>query len=282
MKRQGAVVRSLLNIGFYAGLGLSSSVALAAGAGWTAPAPMGPFGGHFDFGIPEAGTNVGVAPDGAVTPQAEYAVYQQQNELPLIQAAYAKGDAETAVDPQNFSHDFSNVFSQDELKGIDSGWELELEHTATPQGVGQNTIQGDVWALGEIQPEKLPALVEQPAEVIAVAKSATAAEEALPPCTVQQPEGKPLLTAAHTPFQEAVLDEFEQEGLDMEAMADEADRLSQLEERRSHGWKRAPAPVYFPTYMPDYALGVRRADAMDPLALIPQMRSPVQYFGFQK
>ncbi len=273
MKRRGAVVRSLLNIGLCAGLGVTSSVTLASDSGWAAPAPMGPYGGHFDFGIPEEKSDA--ASDSMVVPQAEYAVYQQQDELPVIQASYSKSTAsKIAANPQDFS--------QDELKMIDSGWNLESEYAENPQGVGPNGVQGDVWALGEIQPEKLPALVEQPAEIVAVAKSATAAEQVSPPCTVQQPGGKPLLTAAHTPFQEAILDEFEQEGLDMEAMAEEADRLSQLEERRSRSWNRAPAPVYFSTYMPDYALGVRRADAMDPLALIPQMRSPVQYFGFQK
>ena len=66
----------------------------------------------------------------------------------------------------------------------------------------------------------------------------------------------------------------------MEAMAREADNLSREEEYRDHRWSQQP-PVYYPSFMPEYALGVRRANAMDPLALIPQMRSPVQYFGFQ-
>lgn len=272
MKRQGVVVGNLLNVCFWAGVSLTS-VAQASGTDWMAPAPMGPYGGHFDFGIPEQSSDA-AATDQVPMPQAAHAVYQQQDELPVIQASYSTGET-TRTDTATVN------FSQEELQMIDSGWALESEHMAAPLGVGQAEVAGDVWALGEIQPEKRTALVEQQPAAVA-AKIVVTQEEALQPCTVQSPEGKPLLTSAHTPFQEAVLDEFEREGLDMEAMANEADRLAQLEERRDRGWKHAPAPVYFPTYMPDYALGVRRADAMDPLALIPQMRSPVQYFGFQK
>jgi hypothetical protein len=93
---------------------------------------------------------------------------------------------------------------------------------------------------------------------------------------------KTRMNSTQTPFQEAVLDEFEHGTLDMDAVAREADQLSNVEEREAQRWSRAPAPAYFPAYMPDYALGVRRANAMDPLALIPQMRNPVQYFGFEQ
>lgn len=127
----------------------------------------------------------------------------------------------------------------------------------------------DVWALGEIQQGKLPQLLNQ-----------EPVEQKMQPCVANQALENSHPSAAHTPFQEAMLDEFESSELDMEAMAREADSLSREEEYRDRRLSQQP-PVYYPSFMPDYALGVRRANAMDPLALIPQMRSPVQYFGFQ-
>ncbi len=192
----------------------ASSIVIADGM-WSTPAPLGPYGGHFDFGIP---------PDESIssTPQAEYAMYRQQDQLPIIDASYPVHQREVERElPQ---------FRDDELSRIDSAWRLD-----SGEELSQSCIS----------------------------------------VTNHNP-----LSAADSPFQEVVLDEFESTGVDMEAIALEADNLSMAEEYRGQRWRRE-TPIYYPAFMPDYALGVRRADAMDPLALIPQMRSPVHYFGFQ-
>ena len=263
MKRQDRVVNPLWRLAVVLGLGITSMSAMAQQE-WAAPAPMGPYGGHFDFGIPAAERGA----DSAASPQAAYAVYQQQDELPVISASFSQPASETQ----------SVTYNQAELEMIDPAWSLEQEQLGNPQGATGG--QADVWALGEIRAEQLPALVTEPETVAAVQSQNS--QGSLQPCTVNHPAGQPLLTSSHTPFQEAMLDEFEQTELDMEAMGREADQLAKVEERRDRNWGRAPASIYYPTFMPDYALGVRRANAMDPLALIPQMTSPVQYFGFQQ
>ncbi len=266
MKQQGRAIKGVSVIGWVLGASLST-LAVADNQPWSAPAPMGPYGGHFDFGIP-------LHSEGAATeqgaPQAEHAVYQQQEALPVINASYARHEPVLPTVEQ---------FSAAELAAIDPAW--ELQQSELPPQPGLYTAaeeEGDVWALGEINPQKSAALTGQPV-------TDSAAEPQLPPCRVEtEARERPLLTSAHTPFQEAVLDEFEQGVLDMESMWDEADRLSRVEEQRGGFNKqaRAAAPVYFSSYMPDYALGVRQADAMDPLALTPQKRSSVQYFGFRQ
>jgi hypothetical protein len=262
MNQPKSVIKRVVRVGFCAGLSIASMGAIAD-QGWSAPAPMGPYGGHFDFGVPAAAEDQASAQQ---TPQVGYAVYQQQDELPVINASYAQPASPSLAD-----------FSQNELGMIDSGWSLETQSEADLVAPQAGSNQNDIWALGEIQAEKLPALGKQPVEVAAVA------EHALQPCVVADESEKTRMNSTHTPFQEAVLDEFEHGSLDMDAVAREADQLSRVEERQSQRRSRAPAaPAYFSSYMPDYALGVRRANAMDPLALIPQMRNPVQYFGFEQ
>ncbi len=246
--------------GLVLGLMAASGIAVADSS-WVAPAPMGPYGGHFDFGSPAEMAEGGVAD----TPQAEYAMYRQgEEQLPVIQAAYSPL-VEEEISNAEFRHE--------ELSNIDPAWSLNNEpqepsQAAAINGVGQQNV--DVWALGEIQPGKLPQLLNQ-----------EPAEQKMQPCVANQTADHRPMSTTSTPFQEAMLDEFEASDIDMEAMAREADRLSMNEEYRDHGWEGQQPPVYYPSFMPDYALGVRRANAMDPLALIPQMRSPVQYFGFQ-
>jgi hypothetical protein len=274
MKQQGSGLGRLVTIGLCVGLGCSA--AAVADPGWVAPAPLGPYGGHFDFGIPaaEPAQPVGSAQE-AVKPQAEYAVYQQQGELPVINAAYGQGVQSVQSEMSRDTVGGRQHFSTEELGMIDPAWSLEPDLASAPQGVNGDHHQGDVWALGELQTETLQALGAALPPVVSPQPAAQA------PCSVPATDAKPRFTTAHTPFQEAVLDEFEQGELDMEAMGREADRLSRMEERRSRA-RSATVPIYYPTFMPDYALGVRRADAMDPLALIPQMSTPVQYFGFQQ
>jgi hypothetical protein len=272
MKQQGSGLGRLVTIGLCFGLGCSA--AAVADQGWVAPAPLGPYGGHFDFGIPAADTpQPATSAQEAVKPQAEYAVYQQQGELPVINAAYGQSGQS---DVSRSTAGGQQHFSAEELGMIDPAWSLESDLASAPQGVNGDHYQGDVWALGELQTETLQALGAALPPVAATQPAA--AQE---PCSVPAADAKPRFTTAHTPFQEAVLDEFEQGDLDMEAMGREADRLSRMEERRSRA-RSTTVPIYYPTFMPDYALGVRRADAMDPLALIPQMSTPVQYFGFQQ
>ncbi len=216
---------------------------------WSAPAPAGPFGGDFDFGLPEANSEA---------LQAEYAMYRKQGELPVMNASYEPAQPTVAT---------VEGYSEAELSLIDPAWELERPVESSALVIDQEGI----WALGEIQAEKVPALVgEQQAAVVEQQLSK------LEPCRVEPQEEKQPFSSAHTPFQEAMLDEFEHGDLDMEQVAREADEFSSVEEDRS--W--STAPVYYRNFIPDYALGVRRADAMDPLALIPQTRKPVQYFGF--
>ncbi len=274
--------------GWILGMMVAAGTAIAEDS-WIAPAPMGPYGGHFDFGVPaEVGGDIApvssYAEQDAVAaaPQAEYAMYHQQEQLPVMQASYPAnpGAAQVASEPR---------FQEDELSSIDPAWSLEegIQSAYRPgrqfeEPLGINGMQqpvNDVWALGEISPEKLPQLLDQEALQPASA-AALSTETAMVPCTVSEGADHRSLSAAEGPFQEAILDEFESSELDMEAMGREADRLSRREEYRGQRWERE-TPVYYPAFMPDYALGVRRANAMDPLALIPQMRSPVQYFGFQ-
>jgi len=235
---------------------------------WVAPAPMGPYGGHFDFAAPSA-VDPGSADQPAV--QAGYAIYQQKGELPVINASYATYPEASAAE--------ADSFRQDELAQIDPAWSLgEQNREGGPVGI-QGATEGieDVWALGEIHAQHLPQLLGE-RKAAAVVEQTTAALE-LSPCRVAP--GDDHLTSAETPYQEAIVDEFETSELDMEQVAFEADQLSRVEEGRDAEWNR-PVPIFYPTFMPEYALGVRRANAMDPLALIPQMRSPVQYFGFQQ
>ena len=237
---------------------LIAGQAVAVDDHWVAPAPMGPYGGHFDFGVPaEHG-------ESASSPPPEYAVYHEGDALPVIQASYAPTETDPA--PQ---------YQPEELQNIDPAWSLEQAEALPPQGVNgvaAVTSEENVWALGEIDAEKLPQMGVTPEPVAAVE-----------PCTVPEGSKDQRYSTASTPFQEAMLDDFESAGVDMEAMGREADRLSALEERRTRNqWQRQQPPaVFYPTFMPEYALGVRRANAMDPLALIPQMSGPVQYFGFR-
>ena len=257
---QNLWIKGVVAVGSAVSLSLVVTTSTLAAPSWSAPAPMGPYGGHFDFGVPEKRT-AGEPTD----VEATYAVYQQQGKLPVINASYRQ--QEHVVD--------SAAYSDEELARIDPAWSLgDQSMVELPQGVNGAGQQSDVWALGEIQPEKLPALLDQPEAVV---ESQSTQEAALQPCRVEEPV---RLTSAQTPFQEAVLDEFEQSDLDMDAMGREADVLAQTEERQNRRWAQRPAPVFYPTFMPDYALGVRRADVMDPLAMIPQMAKPVQYFGF--
>ncbi len=275
--------------GWILGMMVVAGTAVAEGS-WIAPAPMGPYGGHFDFGVPATGAGGDVAPAGSYAegdaagsaPQAEYAMYHQQEQLPVMQASYP---ASSGVEPIASAP----RFQEEELNSIDPAWSLEEEiQSAYRPGKqfekpldtnGMQQPATDVWALGEISPEKLPQLLDQESSQPASAAVLTGEEEMVP-CTVSEGADHRALSAAEGPFQEAILDEFESAELDMEAMGREADHLSRAEEYRTERWERE-APIYYPAFMPDYALGVRRANAMDPLALIPQMRSPVQYFGFQ-
>lgn len=238
---------------------LIAGQAVAADDRWIAPAPMGPYGGHFDFGVPaEHGGS-------ASGPQPEYAVYHEGDALPVIQASYAP----TAIDG-----DSALQYQPEELQHIDPSWKLEKAEALPPQGVNgvaAATPTENVWALGEIDAEKLPQMGVTVAPVAAVE-----------PCTVPEGSADQRYSTASTPFQEAMLDDFESGSVDMEAMGREADQLSAVEEYRTRNqWQRQQPAVFYPTFMPEYALGVRRANAMDPLALIPQMSGPVQYFGFR-
>lgn len=277
MSQQKRVINPIVVAGLTVGLGLcsmGSAIAEPAATGWSAPAPMGPYGGHFDFGIPAA--DEVVAEQAESTLQAEYAVYQQHGELPVMNAAYKREPVAATIAAYA-----SPAFTQEELGLIDPAWSLDGEYEAVPAQELKGSIDpNDVWALGEIRAEKRAALTQsQPVEMASVA---TTAAPSLQPCTVEQKPAESLFTSAHTPFQEAVLDELEHAALDMDAVALEADQFSMQEEREAQRRSRAPAPLRYSTYMPDYALGVRRANAMDPLALTPQRRSPVQYFGFQQ
>ena len=246
-----------------------SASAVVAEESWVAPAPMGPYGGHFDFGVPVI-ENSGQL---AATPlQPEYAMYRNRGELPVVNASYA-------TLPEMKSQNV--IYQQDELTQIDPAWSLDeqAEVVAPLGGTGMEHESDDVWALGEIRADHLPQLLSSEEQVANLQQQATKRLD-MTPCTTAPVEGE-AATTAHSPYQEALLDEFESAELDMDVVARDADQLSRTEERNSRQWSRM-APTFYPTFMPDYALGVRRADAMDPLALIPQMRNPVQYFGFQQ
>ena len=236
---------------------LIAGQAVAADDRWIAPAPMGPYGGHFDFGVPaEHG-------EGASGPHPEFAVYHEGDAMPVIQASYAPPTADGDVAPQ---------YQPEELQNIDPAWSLGQAEALPPQGVNGVAVATpteNIWALGEIDTEKLPQMGVAPAPVAAIE-----------PCTVPEGSEDRYYSTASTPFQEAMLDDFEASSVDMEAMGREADRLSAVEEYRTRNQRQQPA-FFYPTFMPEYALGVRRANAMDPLALIPQMSGPVQYFGFR-
>ena len=231
---------------------------------WSAPAPLGPFGGHFDFGLPTAEEVRQQSKGSTGSLQAEHAMYRKQgDELPVIQAAY---------EPDRPAVSISGDFNEVELSLIYPAWQLESSQEEAA-AAGFEMDDGDIWALGELESGKRVALGSH-----GTAGDAQPHQMAkLEPCTVPYHNGSEL-TSAQTPYQEAVLDEFVGYEMDMEALAREADQLSKTEEQQGE----RQAPVYFSSFIPDYALGVRRANAMDPLALSPQMRGPVQYFGFQK
>jgi len=216
---------------------VAASSTIAVAGEWSAPPPMGPYGGHFDFGI-EPKTEMLVEP--------EYAMYRPENELPIVPASYSPRRAAT----QNFERNFS----RDELESIDSAWSFNRE---TVSNYSSNNSDVDIWALGEIAPAKVSHLIDQPIESIETVK--------IEPCRVSE--------------EDMVVDGFESAMINMDALGREADLIS-----NAVSTDQAPmdsAPRYFSSFMPERALGLRQADAMDPLALIPQMSNPVRYFGFQ-
>ncbi len=237
----------------------------AVAESWSAPAPVGPFGGHFDFGLPTAEERAVEAAAAQTHPLAEYAIYRG-DELPVINAAYEPAQPAPATLPG---------FSEAELSLIDPAWELghgAEDGTAT----GLEMRDSAVWIMEEMG-ERARSVLQSEGRAVSTAQQQARLEPRGAPCVVPQSSEQRAISSSHTPFQEGMVDAFMSADLDMEQMAREADRLSWAEEERGQA-----APVYFSNFIPDYALGVRRADVMDPLALTPQTRAPVRYFGFSR
>jgi hypothetical protein len=278
---------------------------MAEGEGWRAPPPMGPFGQDFDFGLVESSPNAvwhmnfptadaqplkalasEVQADPAPVATLQRAAFSEsefsRSARVLREAAYHPAEDPVYLSPVAMQSDVADVWQMTASKPAADPWrvdpvaKLDSELDALLQAPLRSLRSPETAAAAPIpEPCKPAAPVAQVQGASTIAALPVVDDVALgltqPAAELQDPLKDPLLSdpLAYLRPQAAV----PVRTFGFTPMQPFSDRVAQ------NRLNNDPAALRN-SFMPSYALGVRHAHSMNPLAQMPYTQQHSRYYGF--